>query len=296
MKVIQNIIYKFPNNTTDDNEFFKQLSTILLELPNAQPQKDNGIEIIAIEPANALPKTIFTQSDVPFLQLCFEDATELSLSVGNVCVNPEQNSDYEIDSRGFTQIITKQDVHGTYYELHAGTDTIYRLDIKEVAARLKSHIVRIDHTGFNIPSAFISRKTWEQFLGNIAKQSNLYKYPTGEDWPFILPATSAEHNAGITEFPIGREPKFELVYDTYSPAPTIQIDIETDLTRAQVEQLFPEPYGISFPELADYFRTVYVQHPWPGLAIRFDIRFKNDEPDSDWETGKWLVTEGRRIR
>ncbi|SRR6266496_4592979 len=294
--MIQNIIYKFPDSTAGDQDFFKHLSAILLELPNAQLQEDNTIEIIAVEPANALPKTIFTQSDVPFPQLCFDDVTELSLNVGNVLINPGQTSDHKIDERGFTKVITKQDVHGAYYELHVGTDIIYRLSIQEVATRLKSHIVRIDHTGFNMPSALVARNIWEQFVGNIAEQSNLYKYPTGEDWPFILPATPAEHVADIAEFPVGREPKFELVHDTYSPVPTIQIDIETDLTRAQVEQLFPEPYGISFPELANYFRTVYVQHPWPSLAIRFDIRFKNDEPDSDWETGKWLITEGGRIR
>jgi len=294
LKPIQNIIYKFPRSIANDQDFFKYLCAILLELPNAQLQEDHSVKIITLKPANAFPITTFAQSDVPFPQLCFDPA-ELSLSVGNVQVNPEQTLDYEIDDRGFTQVITKQDVHGAYYELHAGADTIYRLDIQEVATRLKSHIVRIDHTGFNVPSALISRKSWEHFVGSIAKQSNLYKYPTGEDWPFILPATSTEYNAEITQFPVGREPKFELVYDIYSPVPTIQIDVETNLTRVQIEQLFPEPYGISFPELADFFRTVYVQHPWSGLAIRFDIRFRNDEPGGDWETGKWLVTEGGRI-
>jgi hypothetical protein len=63
-----------------------------------------------------------------------------------------------------------------------------------------------------------------------------------------------------------------------------------------MEQLFPEPYGISFPDLADYFRTVYIDHEWTGLAIRFDLRFKNDNPTGDWETGKRLAAEGGRIR
>jgi hypothetical protein len=293
--MIQNIIYKLPGKTPSDQDFFKHLSTILLELPNAQLQKDKSIKVTALVPANALPATTFLQSDVPFPQLRFDPATDLSLDVGNVRVNPEENSDHKIDDRGFTQIIPKQDSHGVYYELHAGANTIYRLDIQEVADRLKSHIVRIDHTGFNVPSVLISQKFWKQFVSNIAKQSNLYQYPTGEDWPFILPATPVEYAADISQFPVGREPKFELVHDTYSSVPTIQIDIETDLTRIEVEELFLEPYGISFPELADYFRTVYVHHPWPGLAIRFDIRFKNDEPDGGWETGKWLVTEGGRI-
>lgn len=291
--MIKNITYRFPNNTLSDQTFFRSLSALLLELPNAKLQEDKSIIITATKPVDALPITTFRQSNTPFPQINFDDVVELSLDLGNLQINPE-NNDYEIEGNGFSQILTKQDSLGAYYELQTPTYTIYRLAIEEVVSRLKGHIVRIDHTGLNLPSALVSRKVWEQFIGDVAKQTNLYKYPTGEDWSFILPATPAEHETDITDFVVGREPKFELVYDTYSPVPTIQIDIKTDLTRPQVEELFPEPYGISFPELADYFRTVYVHHDWLGLAIRFDIRFKNEEPDGDWETGKWLVTEGGR--
>ncbi|HEX6258356.1 MAG TPA: hypothetical protein VFZ48_02675 [Candidatus Saccharimonadales bacterium] len=291
---MQNIIYKFPDSTENDRIFFKSLSDLLLELPNAQLQEDKSIEVAALQPVDALPQTIFAQSDIPFPQIHFDEAPELSLNLGNLRINPE-NNDYEIEGGGFSQILTQYDPLGAYYELHAASYTIYRLDIKELVARLKGHIVRIDHTGLSLPSTLVSRETWERFTDKIAKQSNLYKYPTGEDWPFILPATAEERKTGITQFPVGREPKFELVYDNYSPVPTIQIDIETNFTRSQVEKLFPNPYGVSFPDLADYFRTVYVRHDWLGLDIRFDIRFKNDEPDGDWETGKWLVTEGGRI-
>jgi hypothetical protein len=232
--------------------------------------------------------------DVPFPQIHFDNITELSLNIGNLHVNPK-TLDYEIKGNGFKQVLSKQDSLGTYYELQSPRYTIYRLAIEELASRLRGHVVRIDHTGLNLPSALVSTKIWKQFIHDVAKDTNLYKYPTGEDWPFILPATQTEHETEITDFVVGREPKFELVYDAYSSAPTIQIDIETDLTRPQVERLFPDPYGVSFPELADYFRTVYVHHDWRGLDIRFDIRFKNDEPNGDWETGKWLVTEGGRI-
>lgn len=292
--MIQNITYKFPNNTPNDQAFFQSLSDLLLQLPNAKLQRDRGIEITASQPANALPVTTFAQSEVPFPQIHFDVATELSLDLGNLRINPK-TSGYKIEGKGFTQIESKQDSLGAYYELQTPSHTIFRLPTEELVSRLKGHIVRIDHTGLNIPSALVSTKAWQQFIHDVAEDSNLYKYPTGEDWPFILPATLAEYEAEITSFVVGREPKFEFVYDTYSPVPTIQIDIETDLTRPQVEKLFPEPYGVSFPELANYFRTVYVHHDWRGLDIRFDIRFKNDEPDGDWETGKWLVTEGGRV-
>ena len=293
--MIQSIIYKLPTSSPNDQAFFESLKKLLLELSNAEVQEDGRIVIAALQPANALPHTIFAPLDVPFPQIHFDEASELSLNLGNLRINPESN-DYKTEGSGFSQILTKQDSLGAYYELHTAAHTIYRLDIKELVARLKGHIVRIDHTGLNLPSALVSREMWHSFTGNIAKQTNLYKYPTGEDWPFILPATQEEYETDIKQFPVGREPKFELVYDIYSPVPTIQIDIETDLTRPQVEALFPEPYGVSFPELADYFRTVYVHHDWRGLDIRFDIRFKNDKPDGDWETGKWLVIGGGRLK
>lgn len=292
--MIQSITYKFPNTTGSDQAFFQSLSHLLLELPNAQLKEDTSIATTALRPSNALPVTVFTQSDIPFPQIHFDEVSELSLNLGNLHINPK-TSDYRIEGKGFTQIKSKQDSLGTYYELKTPTHTIYRLAIEELVSRLKGHIVRIDHTGLNLPSSLVTIEAWKQFIHHVAKDANLYKYPTGEDWPFILPASPAEHEAEITDFVVGREPKFELVYDTYSLVPTIQIDIETDLTRPQVEELFPEPYGVSFPELADYFRTVYVHHDWRGLDIRFDIRFKNGEPDGDWETGKWLVAVGGRI-
>lgn len=105
-------------------------------------------------------------------------------------------------------------------------------------------------------------------IDNVAGQTNLYKYPTNNVWPFILPATEDELKTDITEFPDGRESKFELVCDVYDSNPTIQIDIETDLTRTEIERLPPEPYGISFPEVADFFRTVYSRSAQADRAPR----------------------------
>lgn len=293
--MLKQITYIFPNNTPDSQSFFQQLSELLTEIPNAHTHDDTGVTITPVGPVDAFPVTTFVQSDVPYPQLNLGDSQELSLHVGNLRINPDMAVDYKVDDRGFDQILTKQDSLGGYFELHASSQTLYRLPMSELIKRPKGHIVRIDHTGINIPSALVSNETWKQFMHRVAEQANLYNYPTTDVWPFILPATQVEHETDITQFPDGREPKFEMVYDTYSPVPTIQIDIETDLMRAQVKRLFPAPYGISFPELADYFRTVYVHHEWPGLAIRFDIRFKSDQV-GEWETGKWLVEDGGRIR
>lgn len=293
--MLNQIIYTFPIDVHAGKSVFRLLTELLSELPNAQMHDKGNLTITPSKPAGALPVTIFAQSVVPFPQLHLNCEQADSLSVGNLRINPDIAVDYDLDERGFDRILAKHDSVGEYLELHSSSDTMYRLPMDEIVERLTGHIVRIDHTGINLPSALLSRDAWERFMHHVARQANLYRYPTTDAWPFVLPATQEEHEADIIKFPVGREPRFELVYDDHSPVPTIQLDIETDLTRPQVEHLFPQPYGISFPDLADFFRTVYIHHEWPGLAIRLDIRFNSDNP-GDWETGKWLVKDGGRIR
>lgn len=289
--MLETITYSLPQ-TNDAADFFKELTSLLGGLPYASVSQ-SAITLRAEQPKDALPITRFELKNVPFPQIRF-DVNGLQLKAGNLGINPSQ--DFAINPPAPLAKTTKQDAQGEYVAMAAGNQTIFRLPIGELSRRLQGHVTRLDHTGINIPSAFASKEAWKQFISKLASSCNLYRYPTGEDWPFILPVTEQEFTHGIQNFPAGREPKFELVYDTFSPVPTIQIDIETDLPRPEIERLFPEPYGISFPDLADYFRTVYVDHEWPGLAIRFDLRFKNDNPGGDWETGKWLVADGGRIK
>lgn len=270
--MIQNIVYTFPKNTEQSREFFRYLSLLLKELPNSTSTNE-GVTLTASAPSKSLPTTSFELKGIAFPEIHIDADPELQLALGNFSIN--------VDS------VAKppQDI----------APIAMRLTIKELHKKLQNHIVRIDHTGVNIPTTLVSKEQWQTFVHHIASQSNLYNYPTSEPWLFILPATQTEYDTDITDFPAGREPKCELVYDAYSKIPTIQIDIETDLTRKEVEALFPEPYGVSFPDLADYFRTVYLRHEWIDLDIRFDLRFKSDKP-GPWETGQWLVEDGGRIR
>jgi hypothetical protein len=169
------------------------------------------------------------------------------------------------------------------------------LPMGELHRRLRGHLVGIDHTGVILPTAGVTRTSWDMLLTALAAGSNLYRYPTGEPWPFILPATDTEFTTAITHFTLGRVPKFELVYDSHVRHPLIQFDFETDLTRAEIEARFPEPYGRAIPGLAQFFRSVYLFHPWPRLTIRVDLRYHSDGPPSDWDTGAWLVTAGGRM-
>ncbi|MFE7766329.1 hypothetical protein [Streptomyces sp. NPDC057438] len=166
----------------------------------------------------------------------------------------------------------------------------------DLVRRVAGHVRGIDHTGVNVPACATPPGQWHDLVGALASTATMYRYPTGEDWPFVLPSTADEFVDDIRDVVVGREPRFELVYDQWLTRPQWQFALRTDLTRPQLERLFPEPEGRTFPELADVFRVVPVHSPWPGLDLRFDLSYRTEGGPSDWETGAWLVSEGGRIR
>ena len=154
----------------------------------------------------------------------------------------------------------------------------------------------IEGTLTNLPADHTTPEQWRNLVSGLASASTMYRYPSGEEWPFILPSTSDELVGDIRTFVTGREPRFELVYDRWSRKTTWQFALWTDLTRTELERLFPGPEGTTIGGLEEIFRVVAVQSPWPGLGIRFDLCYRIEDSPSDWETGEWLVTEGGRIR
>ncbi len=179
--------------------------------------------------------------------------------------------------------------------------------LAEMLPAVEGQILRVDHLGVNLPASTVARHEWEALIGALAAGSTLYRYPTGEEWPFVLPSTDEEwpfvlpstdeeYGDDIRRFPCGREPKFELCYEQYFDHPLVQLDLQTGLTRDELEACFPAPSGLALPGLEDYFRSVYVAHPWAGLVIRVDMRYRDDGPASAWDTGEWLVMAGGRIR
>ncbi|WP_327234335.1 hypothetical protein OG349_10390 [Streptomyces sp. NBC_01317] len=215
-------------------------------------------------PAGARPVTTFELADVPAPEIAFD--TGHSIGVGG-----------------------DADAH----EVRA---LPARVETADLARRLAGHVRRVDHTGVNVPACVTSPERWRDLTTPLASASTMYRYPTGEDWPFVLPSTSDELLGGIRDFVVGREPRFELVHDQWLTRTAWQFALWTDLTRVELEQMFPEPEGMTFPGLEDIFRVVPVLSPWPGLDIRFDLCYRIENGPSDWETGEWLVTDGGRIR
>lgn len=271
---LSQITLVFPEGTPEADAFFGNLVRLLDEVPRSTLEGDSLI-IRPASPEGALPRLAIQQTSVAFPKIVFETSEPIEVAVGNFQLH------------GATLM-------GKQAPLPSGavpseTDA---MPMKMVYEKLQRHIVRLDHVGINI----VGREVWNTLIRQLARVSTIYRYPTGEEWPFILPSTEAEFADDIRQFPAGREPKFELVYDEHAQEPVLQIDVGTNLSRGELEALFPEPYGYAIPEVAEYFRSVSVGHPWPGLSIRLDLRHRNDGGPDDWETGEWLVTEGGRMR
>lgn len=158
--------------------------------------------------------------------------------------------------------------------------------------RLGEAEISIDHTGVNLPTKLYSKSEFNTLIHKLAQKCVVFEYP-GEDWPFVVPSTQSEINGDIVDLQVWRGPKFELVYDRYTSAPLIQFSISTDLSKEQVHNLFPGPYAETFPNLADFFRSVYIESPWRGIRIRFDVNYSSDQTEDGLL--KYLVIEGKRL-
>lgn len=259
MDRLEEVAFRLPDSP-QSRQFLRDMRRLLEHVPYASSDAAGGLVLTPPAPVAARPVTMLRLADVP--------APEVALDIGRI-----------IGLRG-SGPAPRRDGVGL-------TDLIQRLD---------GHVRRVDHTGVNLPGRSVPTEEWDDLVHDIASAAAMYRYPTGEQWPFVLPSTVGELNTDILDFVVGREPRFELVYDPWDSHTTWQFALWTTLTRVDLEESFPTPFGIALPGLEDIFRTVYIRHPWPNLDIRFDLCFRIEDGPSNWETGEWLVTEGGRIR
>ncbi len=175
-------------------------------------------------------------------------------------------------------------------ELNLGKEKVKFVSIEKLSNVLTGNLKELNHFGINFGSKLIKKKSYLKFRTELARRSNLYSYPTGEEWPFLIPATKEEFDSKIKDESIDRNPKFELVFSDYHPEPLIQFDVETRLNRKKLEELFPKPFGIAFEGLEEMFRTVFVKTNWNGVILRFDLGFRKQRKDF----GYWIIKEGNR--
>jgi len=193
------------------------------------------------------------------------------------------------EKTGFEEEVLSDQV-GEYTKLSNQNDKFYVLTIKQLLDRFNGKLIELNHSGMNFGPKLIKNQDYVMFRDKLAKTCNMYKYPTGEEWPFIVPATKEEFQSEIKDDTQDRNPKFELVFSEYHPKPVIQFDIETSLSKEEVFNLLPEPYGVSFEGLENFIRTVFIHIDWGNTILRFDLRFKSKDKDF----GYWLVKEGGR--
>lgn len=272
---LSRISYMFPTEIEGSGEFFEQLAALLARDARCVVYEDL-ILFTPSEPTGALPATSFELAEIPIPKIVLDTDLPVDTRVANFYLHSSEVA-----------------VETPHLDMDAPADGVPLMPLALLVDRFNGDL-RLDHSGVNFPAARYRQEEWQALLRDISTVADLYQYPTGEEWYFLLPATPDEAGGGISLFPAGRAPKFELVYDPYAQAPVVQFQIETTLSRAEVEARLPEPYGISFPGLGDIFRTVYVQHPWPDLRIRFDICFVS-AADDRLSLDEWLVKEGRRL-
>ncbi|WP_020385412.1 hypothetical protein [Kribbella catacumbae] len=263
---LSEITFRLPASP-ESSRFLGELRTLLAQVAYAEfavSEPGRAVDRLTLTPPRpfgARPVTRFELADVPAPEVAFDTGRTISVWSDDTADRPTPS-----------------------------------IEMADLTHRLSGHVQRVDHTGVNLPGGATSPEQWRELVGALASAATMYRYPSGEQWPFVLPSSADELRDDIRDFAVGREPRFELVYDQWLTQTEWQFALWTDLTRAELELLFPEPDGITFPDLEEIFRVVAIRHPWPGLGIRFDLCYRIEDGPSDWETGEWLVTEGGRIR
>jgi hypothetical protein len=74
-----------------------------------------------------------------------------------------------------------------------------RADLADLTQHLAGHVRRVDHTGVNLPARSVSPEQRGGLVQDLASTAAMYRYPTGEPWPFILPTTDDEMGTDIRE-------------------------------------------------------------------------------------------------
>lgn len=254
--MLEKIEYIFQKNSKNI-EFFNLLINLFKDVKYVTNINNEEIHIIT---SNLKPETIFRLDNIN---------SNIQLNIGD---------------KKYLNLLSRKNKNKK--ELY----NIKKLKINDVSNKLSGHIKRIDHTGINLPTILFDELEYKNLLDYFSSNGNVYSYPTGKPWPFLLPVTEYEHKNEITNFKILREPRFEFVYDKFTNVVGIQIDIETDLSKNEIEDLFPKEQGVYYDGCT--FKSIYLDYS-DELDIRLDVRYKSTF--GDWESGEWLVCEGKRM-
>jgi hypothetical protein len=154
-------------------------------------------------------------------------------------------------------------------------ETYTHISIEDFVKRVSQlEPVHLDHVGFNLPWFDGVHPDVLMLRKELAGRSAYHRFPTGEDWDFILPALKDEMQGEEIDLEISRRPKFEIVSFEKASEPLIQIDFSVRENFNDLASLFPE--GILDKNLKNIW--VYVTNPY-GLDLCFVV---GEYKDGDW--------------
>ena len=273
---LNQIRYLFPSDRAS-RAWFDTIAPVMAEAPQAEAVEDRLV-IVPDYPPQAIPATTLELSRVDRPTVVLDTIGLLVVFMGGIRLLGWASRDPMLMPPGV-----------------AVTPPHPPISPDALADALRGHIVRIDDTGVELPTPRVPRPLWERLLDALGAATNLYEYPAPDtEMPFVLPANGDEFVRDITTFDAPRTPKFELTYG-YVSTPLLQFHLDTDLDRAALDALLPAPSGFNLPG-ADGFRSVYVETPWPGAIVRFDLSYWVGDGLTEWDSGEWLVAEGLRLR
>jgi hypothetical protein len=273
---LKRIAFQFPRKQPVTRPFFKQLVSLLEHDPSSQNLMDKLV-LFPPYPNGALPVMTLELEDINYPAVMFDMTERVVVKAGAFAVHSSLDA-----IRTATLPLTMDP---------GKRPPIFPL--AKFVQLLKGHILRLDHAGVELPSEAVQKEKFDGLVQAVGKVANLYRYPTGEEWPYLLPASYGEFRSEIREFARPRSPKLELTYG-YVQVPLIHFQVDTDLPREYIEAYFPSQYGTNLPGVTSY-RSLYIEQPWPGLLMRFDLVYFTGNQSNTWDSGEWLVKQGMRV-
>jgi hypothetical protein len=134
----------------------------------------------------------------------------------------------------------------------------------------------LDHVGCNLPWFNGVHPDILKLRTSLPKVTAYYRFPTGENWDFILPASKEEIRTGSIDLTRERRPKVEIVSFGKSSTPILQIDFINNETFETLKEIFPE--ALADEKLRNIW--VYIENPY-GIDICFVI---NEYKVDDWSS------------
>jgi hypothetical protein len=122
----------------------------------------------------------------------------------------------------------------------------------------------LDHVGFDLLWFAGTHPEVLALRAALPGRCAYHRFPTGQDWDFILPATLDEATGGALRPGRIRRPKCEIVSIDTTPVPIVQIDLVVPRMYPDLLRLFPEALvDTQHPSL-----WVYLDNPF-GIDVCF---------------------------